>query len=561
MQVTQAVCKGYRCDYFNMASSNVVQIKPNSQIKSGAEYVSGNPFFSDHPRVLPIHDEFSSQRDVLPHETVEAMLTDPDVFAGLMLLALMTLNEELMISPAIEAGVDETEDNTADPSTALQPDTTKPADNAATSTPKDNVPTENVVDSEATPAKPIDPNVKKAAEISEFCQRQVDRVPKFESAVFQLVFEGLAHGNKVAEQVLEIAARGVDTGKWCLKAVKPKPRTAVAFVVDAYNNEIGMLGAKPGQMQTVQTSFVADDRDIIPREKFVVFTYRPKNDDPRGHSALVAARNGWEMKTRTFPEYLLFLMVSAIPGILATLEDGAEEITLYEDDGITVRRNAETGEPLTVSASQFLLNMLGKMRNHQVGVAPAGTEFTLLEANKEGEVFTRALDKFGSEITMAVLFQHLATRDSTHQTKGATSSQFQVIDLIVFWLRDTAANMVRNDIFKPLVRYNFGDDAADELLPKVSYGDTEARDWANDAQAGDLTESQWLHVTTQLGIPAPTESEKAMKKAAKMLAQQGAAAMANGTGEQDKKGGDAAVKETSPATGGGKGKDVPPPQK
>jgi phage gp29-like protein len=68
------------------------------------------------------------------------------------------------------------------------------------------------------------------------------------------------------------------------------------------------------------------------------------------------------------------------------------------------------------------------------------------------------------------------------------------IDLIVFWLRDTAAEMVRYDIFKPLVRYNFGEDAADELLPKTSYGDTEARDWAVDAAAAaklaaNLTES------------------------------------------------------------------------
>jgi hypothetical protein len=82
--------------------------------------------------------------------------------------------------------------------------------------------------------------------------------------MFQMVFEGMAHGNKVAEQVLEVAERGEDAGRWCLKTLKPKPREAVAFVVDAFNNEIGMLGAKPGQMAVVQTTIVADDRDIIP---------------------------------------------------------------------------------------------------------------------------------------------------------------------------------------------------------------------------------------------------------------------------------------------------------
>lgn len=557
-----------------MASSNVVQIKPNSQIKSGAEYVSGSPYFADQPRVLPSIQEFSSYRHALTTETIEAMLTDPDVFAGLMLLALMCLNEKLMISPAVDAPIQaapaEEDDNptpqpATDPAKDTKPTDTDPAPDGAA--PKDNVPADNAVGSTDNPApEPVDPNIERAAEISDFCQRQIDRVPKFHAAMFQLVFEGMAYGNKVAEQVLEIATRGTDAGKWCLKALKPKPRTAVAFVIDAYMNEIGMLGAKPGQMAVMQTSILADSTEIIPREKFAVFTYRPKDDDPRGTTALIAARNGWEMKTRTFPEYLLFLMVSAIPGILATLPAGQDEMTVYEDDGITPKRDAITGEPVTISAHQFLLNMLSKMRNHQVGVAPDGTNFTLLEANSEGEVFTRALDKFGSEITMAILFQQLATRDSTHQTKGATGSQARVIDLIVFWLRDTAADMVRNEIFKPLVRYNFGDEAADELLPKVSYGDTEARDWAVDATAAaaladKLTETQWEHITTQLGIPVPTDAEKKLKAAAKMLGQQlQAAAAANGTGEQDKKGGDATVKDDSPATGGKAGKPTVPPK-
>ena len=547
-----------------MASTNVVPIKPNSQIKNGAEYVSSSPYFADRPRVLPTIEEFSSYRHVLTTETIEAMLTDPDVFAGLMLLVLMTLNEQLMISPAVAAPIEdapavEEEGEVFIPNPA--------ADNPAPtgSAPKDNIPNDGAVGSPDSPAAvSVDPNVERAAEIAEFCQRQIERVPKFHSAMFQLVFEGLAYGNKVAEQVLEIAARGTDAGKWCLKALKPKPRTAVAFVVDAYLNEIGMLGARPGQMQVIQTSILADSKDIIPREKFAVFTYRPKDDDPRGASVLVAARNGWEMKTRTFPEYLLFLMVSAIPGILATLPAGQEEITLYEDDGITPKRDPITGEPVTISSNQFLLNMLSKMRNHQVGVAPDGTKFTLLESNSDGEVFTRALDKFGSEITMAILFQHLATRDSTHQTKGATSSQFQVIDLIVFWLRDTAANMVRNEIFKPLVRYNFGDEDADELLPKVSYGDTEARDWAVDATAAaalaaNLTESQWQHITTQLGIPPPTDAEKKFKQAAKMLAHVGQQAALNGTGEDKQNGGDDTTdKNKTPATDGKPGKPVVP---
>lgn len=602
-----------------MAQSNVTPIRPNSKIKAGAEYVSGSPYMVSQPRVLPSDFDHHNRigGNVINHVIIDEMLTDPDVFAGLMLLALMAMNEKLMITPAITESVTEinekseaanttyskgervkvkgephmagqstgtieiSEQNTfygiifdgmekegvhkwyskdeiesIDNETATakkdmsmdmpasnpskQP-TAKPSTTPKDTSPpatKDNVPAENAVGSteNAKPA-PVNPRVQRAKDIADFCQRQYDRVPKIASIIFQMIFEGLAHGNKVSEQVLEVALRGEDAGRWCLKALKPKPREAVAFVVDAFMNELGMLGAAPGQATVVQTTMVANSDDIIPREKFCVFTYRPTDGDPRGNTALRAALNGWDMKRRTFPEYLLFLMVSAIPGILATVAPDSDEVTIYEDDGFTPKRD-ENGEPITLQAHQFLLNMLAKMRNHQVGVAPEGTEFTLLEANSEGEVFTKALDKFGSEITMAILFQQLATRDSSHQTKGATGSQARIIDYIVWFIRDTAADMVRYDLFKPMVRYNFGDEDADELLPKTSYGDTEARDWSQDSNAvaqlaPHLTESQLDHVLTQLGIPLPTDAERAVKRAAKMMMQQMQANQVNQDGGDD----------------------------
>ncbi len=526
--------------FYMTVANNVIPIKPNTKIKPGAEYVAGSPYGVDMPRVLGQYDDTSLRTGLgnISHVIIEEMLTDPDVFAGLMLIALMAMNEDMMITPAVTESalqVNQKDEITAPPDTLntglpAAPANKKPQD-STTQQNKDNIPaTDAPNDADDTAPMPVaaslatDPRVERAKEIADFCQRQYDRVPKIAATLFQLCFEGMAHGNKVAEQVLEIAPRGTDKGKWCLKALKPKPREAIAFVVDTYMNELGMLGALPGQSSVIQTSMVADMSDVIPREKFAVFTYRPKDNDPRGQSALNAALNGWDMKRRTFPEYLLFLMVSAIPGILATVAAGQDEITLYEDDGVTERKD-ENGEAITIQAHQFLLNMLSKMRNHQVGVAPEGTEFTLLEANSEGEVFTRALDKFGSEITMAILFQQLATRDSTHQTKGATGSQARVIDQIVWWVRDTIADMVRYDIFKPLVRYNFGDEDADELLPKTSLGDTEARDWSQDAQAvkalADIcTESQLDHLFTQIGIPLPTEAERAFKRMAKQLAQE-----------------------------------------
>lgn len=516
--------------------ANITQVKPNSKIRPDKEFTTGSTWFTNQPHALPTVDEKFFSRDRVTEKTIEEMLHDPDVFAAVMLIVLMALSEKLTLKPALQFEAEDYEE-AAPPQPIATPGSKDNKDTA--STPKDNIPAKGAADNSSKdnktkpgqpgeqPAKaqqpPIDPQVQLAQDVADFCERQICRVPKFGSAMFQLIFEGLTHGNKVAEQVLENGAGGTDAGKWCLKFIKPKPRHALAFVVDPFMNQLGFLVAEPGKSNIVNATTIVDMSQVIPREKFVVFTYRPKDDDPRGNTILDAALNGWDLKRRAWPEYLLFLMVSAIPGILATLPPNADEQVVYEDDGITPVM--KDGEPLKISSAQFLLNLLAKMRNHQVAVAPDGTNFTVLEANSEGQAFTNALDHFSKEITLAILLQQLATKDSQHQTKSSTGSQFRIVDLLVFWVRDIAAEMVKYDILKPLVRYNFGDDIANELLPSVSYGDTEARDWARDATAiaslaEKVTESQWDYLTSQLGIPLPTNAERSFRAMAKALGQQ-----------------------------------------
>jgi hypothetical protein len=511
-------------------TNNVTQIKPNAKIRPNTEYTTGSTWFTNQPHALPTIDEKFFSRDRVTEKTIQEMLHDPDVYAAVMLIVLMTLSEKLTLKPALQLEAEDYE-KAAPAQTAALP----PSDAQTSNTPKDNVPATGAApntgkpatgqpDTENNPAEPkLDPQVQMAQDVADFCERQICRVPKFSLAMFQLVFEGLVYGNKVAEQVLEVAQGGVDADKWCLKAVKPKPRHALAFVVDPFMNQLGFLVAEPGKTNIVNATTIVDMSQVIPREKFVVFTYRPHDDDPRGNTILDAALNGWDLKRRTWPEYLLFLMVSAVPGIIATLAANSDEQVVYEADGITPVM--KDGEPLKISAAQFLLNLLAKMRNHQVAVAPEGTAFTLLEANTEGQAFTTALDHFSKEITLAILMQQLATKDSQHQSKGSTASQFRIVDLLVFWVRELAADMVRYDILKPLVRYNFGDDAANELLPEVSYGDVEARDWATDATAMsslavNLTPSQWDYCTSTLGIPLPTNAERSFRAMSKQLSQQ-----------------------------------------
>jgi hypothetical protein len=101
-----------------------------------------------------------------------------------------------------------------------------------------------------------------------------------------------------------------------LRALKVKPIRSVAFVTDAYLNVLGLVGAKPGQ--TVPAVSDLAPAEIIPREKFCILSWRPKDGDPRGTSVLRPAYDPWWRKRQTIPEYLKYLAQFAGPSLWAT---------------------------------------------------------------------------------------------------------------------------------------------------------------------------------------------------------------------------------------------------
>jgi hypothetical protein len=68
--------------------------------------------------------------------------------------------------------------------------------------------------------------------------------------------------------------------------------------------------------------------------------------------------------------------------------------------------------------------------------------------------------------------------------------------------------MLRRDILRPLVAYNYGPDAARMLTPMVSLGGVEKQDWSAKAmaiaaltKAGYLDPSQYAAIDKELNLP------------------------------------------------------------
>jgi hypothetical protein len=140
------------------------------------------------------------------------------------------------------------------------------------------------------------------------------------------MLDALAFGNKIAEQIYDLDRDDDGKPRLFIKALKIKPRVSTAFVVDAYQNVLGVLALLPGRGYPVVTGSVIGDPskipNLLPREKFAIFPWNAHDGDPRGTSLLRAVYNPWWLKIQVWGEYAKYLAQFAGPSLIGYTAPG-----------------------------------------------------------------------------------------------------------------------------------------------------------------------------------------------------------------------------------------------
>lgn len=360
---------------------------------------------------------------------------------------------------------------------------------------------------------PKDPRYDAAVRYQEFIEYNLAQLETSFTEVLQdMIVAALSYGNCVAEQTWKLREGGKWDGKLLLGSIKPKPPEVYAFVVDAYGNTPGIAcwnpDKNPGTTGTgvdTNTSVVygwsqlAPGWEAIPIEKFAVLINRRKFGDPRGQSALRPAYHPWYLLQKLWPEYLKYLTQFASPSIVATTG---------EKDFPTV--NPETNEledPIDVLYEELL-----DFANGTVLALRYGSEVDLKWSQGDGTAFINAINLFNHQMVKAILHQLLATEESKHQARAASSTHQDILNIAVRGLKNMVVSMVHRQIFKPLIRFNFGDTAAELLTPFCSLGDIAQEDKASMTSAYSsvgyqLGPSQWPAIDAELELEVRSADE------------------------------------------------------
>jgi hypothetical protein len=386
-----------------------------------------------------------------------------------------------------------------------------------------------------------DDDYEAAVIVTEFCEKALRGLKKPLRDTLEQMMDALVFGHKIAEITYRTSTVGGFNGEFLVPdSIKVKDRDVAQFVVDNKMNVIGFVGMNNsvshngvtvGGEPTVRTGgnsisierptgsansqirvgettdgkATLNGRPILPRDKFMVLTIRGKNEDPRGQSMLRAAFNAWHLKTQIWPEYLRYLLLCAIPLLVGYTPENDTQPEIMRDSQGNPLKDAD-GRFVQVNQVEALRDALLNARNSEVIAAKGGTKIQEIGAQGAGTPFFKAIEIFDRQMETGILLQTLATSEGVHQNRAAAQTHMSVLDMLVWWLKGVVVDVLVADLLRPLVRFNFGDDAL-ELVPKVSLGDTERREFSTDAEAiatlykaGYLQPDQLKQTDAMLGL-------------------------------------------------------------
>lgn len=319
-----------------------------------------------------------------------------------------------------------------------------------------------------------DPDYQKALDIRDALADQLDDLPGagFESVLLQLA-QAVWRGNKVVEMSYRIGKGAFGPTTTIVDQLAPKPWENLSFVVDAYNTVIGLLGRSPQVPMSVIAGTILNPKDVpnlFPREKFLIFSWAPNNNDPRGTSILRPVYNAWWRKQQLVADYLRYLAQFASPSLFGTTAEGTEFAPLTD----TLGQLTDGDQPPTPEDA-FRDQIETFYRNGGVLVGPGGYKLDVVQATGSGETFAKAIDYEDLEIAIGITLQSLAQGEAQFGTRSQATVHQDMFGLLVRLIRRALIRCVQRDFIRQWIIFNVGEDSL-KLAPELQLGESQSYD-------------------------------------------------------------------------------------
>ena len=262
-------------------------------------------------------------------------------------------------------------------------------------------------------------------EAARFCRWALEEMRTCVQDVLYSVMDALAKGYSVCEMNFRRARTGPYRGLVILDSIKHKDPALFEFRTDAFLNVTGLVHAGDGG---------GPGREL-PREKFVLYTYMPSYEDPRGRSDLRPCYRHWWVKDVVQRFLAVHLERHGSPVVKGTYRRGA-----------------------TRQQQEELLRVLEGIRQETAIVVPEDVTVELMEAASRGESgYLDTLTYHDRQIAKAILGETLTQEEGSRTGALALARVHQDtfrhrVDKV---RRDLEETVMRSQVLRALTVLNF----------------------------------------------------------------------------------------------------------
>ncbi|MFN3730147.1 MAG: DUF935 family protein [Fimbriimonadaceae bacterium] len=233
--------------------------------------------------------------------------------------------------------------------------------------------------------------------------------------------DAFARGWSIQELVFE--RRDHQVG---LRAIRPKDPSL-----------FGLKMSSAGRIEGVELHLPGETPRAVPRDRFVIYLYRPSYRRLKGMSDLEAAHPHWRAKTGLLDAWRLHLERFASPTVLGQYQRG-----------------------LPAEEQAAILAALRDLHRNTAVVYPDEIRVDLLGGGKESSSgFIEAIEFHNREMARAILGQTLTTDEGRRigsLALGRVHLQILLLQLDAL-RRELEDGVMTEQVIKPLVQLNFGD--------------------------------------------------------------------------------------------------------
>lgn len=301
------------------------------------------------------------------------------------------------------------------------------------------------------PDKEVEP---RAAELAEFVEYNIEQLRGNFLEALRKIMSALQYGFSITEENWKIYKRGKWSGLLGIDTLKTKDPRDWDFKVDPFGNlEYLIQGLTTGQ------------RNALPPEKFIIFSYMGEHGNWYGTSDLRAAYRDYFSKDMVGRFWNIALEKFGMPTVYAKIPD-------MEDQGEAAPDGAEQAGGLSQDDRDYLLDLLDKIQSATSFYIPQGVDLALLESKKaSGKAgYEMAMNYFDKGINKAVLLPTLITDEGQRGTQALGREHSKTFLYVLNYLGGLVEEIINEQMVRRVVDYNFRDVEAYPFFKFKEYG-------------------------------------------------------------------------------------------